>query len=380
MTKIASNRRQLLQIATGGFSITGIGLVRGNNTVVIPITRDHKGVVRTMRVPRKAYRYDQHVKQLAKRLSERRIRDENIASVKVTSANKTVNGHPVTKLQVGIPEDGKPSEVPDSIEGVPIEKVRDAEFVPGECHNTGTYDPVPGGVKITAQDTVATGFGRVMDVSNGESRYMTCAHVVEEKDDLDCGTGEGSKVAQGGNIMGKVAKGSIDGDWAIIKETSGDDITGYDKDVLWENHGYRDFEDFYTEDGLRELMKNDDALYKMGLTSGSTNGLINAMNVDEEGYCGHRTVDSSGDPYGVELTVPGGPGDSGAPVFTKYPNNPDEQLSSAGHWVGYDENSDSNSTGCDPAWWTTEKKAYSITYMIPSYYLSSEYAIEPWLI
>ena len=85
--------------------------------------------------------------------------------------------------------------------------------------------------------------------------------------------------------------------------------------------------------------------------------------------------------YGVLLTVDGGGGDSGSPVFTKYPSNPDEKLTAAGHWVAYDDTSDSYESGCDPSRDVIfSLDVYEWTAMIPSYYLSNEYGIEPWLI
>lgn len=379
------NRRRILRIAGGVTGISGIGLARArttDDTTEIPLSRDHDGIARTATIPRKAYEYDEHVKQLTRQLSERKTRDENIGSVMVTGSKKTINSHPVTKLKVGVPDSGDASKVPDSIESVPVEKVSTGNFQPGghgSCHNTDSYDPVLGGVELTAQDGQASAFGKVMDMSNGEPRYMTCAHVAEEKDDVGCGTGEGDGLWQGGNYIGEVDKGSVDGDWAIARETSDDDIEGYDRDVLWKGYGRRDFAEFYTEEGLREVMKGGVATYKMGLTSGSTEGLIDSMYADDSYWC-TRTVDSSGNPYGVVMTVPGGNGDSGSPVFTKYPDNPTEQLSAVGHWVAFDDESTSYDTGCSPAWYTTKQKAYERTLSIPSYYLDNEYSIQPWLL
>ena len=301
----------------------------------------------------------------------------------VTDSKEEKDGHKITKLQISVPENGDPSQVPDSVQGVPIETIPPQNFKTGGCSNNGTYDPAEGGVKIVGQDTVGTGFGKVMDMTNGEPRYLACAHVVEEKDNVSCDTGESgsANVFQGGNKIGEVAKGSVDGDWAMIEQTDDADIEGFDNDINWVDHGGRDFEEFYTEWGLRETMKNNDTLYKSGLTSGSTDGTIESIDADIEVYCGNRTVDSSGDPYGVITSVDAGPGDSGSPVFTKYPDDPDNKLSAAGLWTNYDDESDSYDSGCSAGWTNyTPEKVYERTLFIPSYYHDNEYDFQPWLI
>ena len=68
------------------------------------------------------------MKNMAEVMSNRRKKNKHIDSVMVTDSKEKKDGHKITKLQISVPENGDPSQVPDSVQGVPIETIPPTEF------------------------------------------------------------------------------------------------------------------------------------------------------------------------------------------------------------------------------------------------------------
>lgn len=343
-----------------------------------------------MKIPRKADRYNEKVKEALSGLRQGLAQNENVVSVgRRENPDKRISGHFVTQPMVGVKAEQYKREIPNRIDGIPVATdVRNQpEPVSDEhCENIRNFSNVPGGVQVEGgvnssgdENAVGTSAYKVTD-SFGNPHLLMCAHVAEDKNDLPCSSGVGQRIDQHDQKIGTVSEGNKSGDWAIVDESSDSDISGFDATIQYtkpDPDASWPIKCWYTEKGLTNDVLNGPTIYQQGIMSGHSDGILKELNVHIHwGLC-----DGSGffntDDTGIRTTVEIANGDSGGPIFTE--SDSSNELELVGYITAIDHDTTEDTITCDadgPNGEVTKEEGYP-SYGMPTYYLDNNQNITP---
>lgn len=299
------SRRSVLKASSASLGALGLaGVVRGDDTIEIPVLRSDEGVERWEAVPQSWYQK----KEQAHRIREQiQFRGEK-ASTQVSFDGKPIGGlgGPVVKINAVNPSE---ITVPDHSADIPLEVVKVPEPKRGGCYNSGDQSSLRGGIKISG----TTGWGTATCNAhlNGEEYLLTVSHLFRDNDSCD-ELNVGENCHQGGELIGEVTFENTSEDWALIHndytseplESWIDDEGNEDKNPTLAGH--------VTADGLDKLSASSTTIRQMGAASGITYGQITGTGAGAPLAC----EDFSG--HGVSTNINAGDGDSGGPYFHYY--------------------------------------------------------------
>lgn len=171
-----TTRRSFLGVVSGGLVLGGQmnpGTNDGNAHIVEMIHKEDGEIIEE--VPESWIKNVYNVKQAQRKIEEKFLHLPGVKSVgRVRRDDKTFGGKNGLQVEVGINQNEIGTEIPDSIDGVPIRKYEEDVGELLSCDgNTGDYDPVNGGVICTAENgsTATTSF----PVKKDGSKYMLCS-------------------------------------------------------------------------------------------------------------------------------------------------------------------------------------------------------------
>lgn len=299
------NRRDLLKAASGAATITGLASVVGasENTVEIATVRDGDEILRTAKVPKGWYQRVKHTRNVHNKAVDEHLDKRGVLRIGRTAGDRRVGGKRAPVVKVEYDPDAYKGNVPNEIEGVPVQK-EESEPAVDTCLNREDFDPIPGGVHLNYDDGGSfTSFARA---EQGGTGYMlTCSHAFDA-----CSTSAQDEPAdqyydQYGEVDG--AHESLD-----VARTAITDITeSFTNEIQAESKSYA-IEGVATENGVDNYMSMGTTIKKVGISSGETTGKIDNMNLTRN----HDCITWGGE--GVNLTNNQANGDSGGPAFRGY--------------------------------------------------------------
>jgi len=316
------SRRNVLRSTVGISSIYSIGVVSGDDgddQVTIPIVKSGDEVVKSKQVPREWYDFENVADRIFNRIYNNHGNDEGVYSVAKGSDTRTVADRSVSNVEVYVEPGTRHPEIPSQVEGVNIEIIEETPDPKPDGCNTGTFDPVPGGVQIwnSDLDTFATTTQKVY--VNGDSHLLTCAHSNREScsDDIEGNVRVGNNTL--GNVMGGVNDKAMD-----ITTVPDYDVNDYANHI--EDGDSPVVNGYVTEAALADFKSMDTTVHKFGFRTCHTSGEV----VNDKvmwSPCG------SDKPY-VTLNTHTEEGDSGAPHYYKWESSGDYYAATIGTHFG----------------------------------------------
>lgn len=343
--KDISRRTVVKSLGASIAAYNSIGIVSSRekqDMVTIPVVKSGDEVVKSKKVPRKWREFEKSAKKNFARIQKKFGQKDGVVSIAKGRDKKSVAGKKVSNIKVYVNPNKDFPDIPSSINGVNVATVEEIPNTEPNTANTGDYDPIPGGVQLENGQTGGIGTTSQKVTVNGDPHLLTCAHLFGA-----CDGGVDGNAIQGNDNLGSASGGINDADMDIttIPDYDVNDYADYimDGDAPVVN-GH------LTEIAISDLKSNGDTVYKMGRTTGLTNGVIK----DDQymfAACGGTEY-----PY-VRSSMTTEDGDSGAPHYYKYTLDGKYYAGIIGtHYGG-------ESLAC-PAWKVNEK--YGVNYDMTS--------------
>lgn len=325
------NRRSVFKTIGTGMLLAKMGVVSGGkDTVEIPIEKRGDEVTRWKSVPEAWWHFEKKAQRVSERISSSQSNNQFVTGVSIGTEERTIANRKVSNVIVYADKpDLDKLDLPGEIDGVRIKKERtpsinnyrkglrgnllDAVGTSlddhwGDCHND-CYDKIAGGALMEngggARFTAAT---RVRH--NGNDRLLTCGHPFWNPDDCNPET-YGQTVYHCRNQLnaGDISKLNRSADYALIKPTSGMDVSGYREHVHWTDVSTIQVSGHATKESLHEIKSQDETVWKYGATTCNRDGLI-------KGYTENAPWDDCvEDGIFVRSTNYAEDGDSGGPIY-----------------------------------------------------------------
>lgn len=314
--KSISRRRYLGYVGAGagalGLSTANVGALSSDGDIVIDIARDHQGPNPTEVVSEDWYQEAQ---------ASRKVQDALLNRFKNASWIGTVGRHATdesggrdsfdVEIVIGAKDVAAARRaVPDEVDGfsVVVEEFREPE--PHSYCNTGNDYCVSGG-RFIEFDHVDGGQPNgtatcLVENEHGAERLLTVAHGFYD----DCSSDiAGQRLWQGESelYVGYVTDADKNQDWAMIRESAGSDIHGFENDIV--GHNGEDVRGAVSRNGIDYLIDHDRETHKYGAKTCHTDGYM--VGDDWRYVCGDWRKEGDIDIVAKE-------GDSGAPHYIKH--------------------------------------------------------------
>lgn len=315
-----SRRKVLAATGATGVLFTAPSIVgaSGNNSVRVPkYKKSPNEVTEWMEVPKKWHNHHKKAKKVLTRFNKeqgmsKRSRNNGVHETGLVAAEESVDGKRGFKIEV-LAEKRKHDEIPDSKEGIAIDKkASDGNYEP-LCENTGTFDPVLGGVNIFDSNYSNPGFGDPLSTSGYPVEYNGTRHLVAAAHSFaDCAVNQGDDTYTVDDRVGSISMGSVALDYVV---TDTDSVT-CENSILSGGNKYTPTEYASESEVGNRVSSPFDGHTAMGCTTGETTGGLGKKNV-QLGNC--HTLDYEG----VRCSADSASGDSGGPWFDKKNNGSD---------------------------------------------------------
>lgn len=305
------SRRATLQ-AIGGFGTLGATGVLSSfsATVEIPIVEHGDETLATTTVPSLWHEQVQAVQNLRNRLHDRHTDASWYDYVSQSAADNGIEGlleHQIT-VYATAPSEAQ-SQLPEEIEGITIEveesrqRVADDHVDSSGNGETSQHDCVPGGSYLHDNSSGSSWTATCIAERNGEYFLMTAAHPFGGCDD----SLSGEDTYQGGSdseMVGETYTYNGDYDVALVDQTG--DINGIDNSIVGESDPVVGH---VSESYCDLLISNGDTVHNAGVSTGTTQGVLEEKVRTESLFCQRATVDF------LKTSTNTGGGDSGAPHY-----------------------------------------------------------------
>lgn len=323
-----SNRRTVLKsmtVGSGAFLATASNVV-GSTSARVEVVMEWRGndPYVTRKVPKRWKQHMEKTRRLAEIMTNRYRDNGDVFGFERVPGSLNRGGKAAPQLGVRIRKgSGVKATLPNERDGVPIkaEEVENDQVVAltdTGCYNNYNFDHLRGGIIIkTTQDgqypVSASGTTMAPAHRNGNHFCVTANHLFSEgSGQFPCDANWDDKADQhdttpSSQDVGEVGKYREEMDYAMIPLSSGGMDAQYDvPNASWSGPITSHVDSLR----LGELVENNTTVEKTGVTTGKTQGQINADSVDKTVDC----LDTNNNFYRTGANV--AKGDSGGPVYT----------------------------------------------------------------
>lgn len=220
------NRRNYLKnIGLSSVGLVGLStypVAAGGGATEIITLRNRDGPVETESVPTEWWETEIDARQAREELLDQVAGNENIATVGLSNSDRTIDGRYVKHIQVGVKGSKTNANLPNQINGVPIQIV-EHEKTEWQCY-TNDYDPVEGGVAIQTNYAEASA---CCAVYNSGTYLMSARHIFNSQVN-GCVTGNpeiGEPANQYTDYFGDVVDSYAEHDTAFIEPMSDESVS-----------------------------------------------------------------------------------------------------------------------------------------------------------
>lgn len=311
-------RRSVLKsVGAVGFGPLARVVDADDNKREITIVENRDGPFVTKFVDAEWYQHEKHVDGVAMDARKELLPMDGVRAVGIGAGLTRVGGRPAGHLRVYVDKHADEVRLPDTYQGLPIERVERGESMSFcDCNNT-EYDYIPGGVKIATSSSIGSAACKVE--LDGSYYLLTCQHLFSCSPSSDVDFMQGPNNTKFGYVDVDASSPShFDSteDWALITLSSGGSADGYDnyiEDYAGKLSGH------VTKSGLTDFLCSNSepkTVYKQSYKTCKDQGCI----VDRDKSTGN--ADCSGTTSGfVEANVHVEHGDSGGIIFKQYTYN-----------------------------------------------------------
>lgn len=192
-----SRRQSLRAISATGFSLSGLGSTatvvgREGGTVEVVTHLEGDCVARTREVSRRWHKHTMRTRKANEALTQRLAGRDDVWGVATGRGKEQIGGLETHRLSVALTPDGNAREIPDTVDGIPVQTKRGEPPRPAYCYHT-KYPELKGGIWMSVPKHAHQGtlFGRVKDYRNGQWRtYVLGARHVFMSDGEYCSSGD----------------------------------------------------------------------------------------------------------------------------------------------------------------------------------------------
>jgi hypothetical protein len=287
--------------------VAGIsGAVDAEYSVAITVVKSGNESVLSKQVPEDWWQHEREAMAVEQRLSEEFSNAPGVLGIGSAKSEKTISGRKTSKITINLTRDNRANTVPIPDANINVIKRRPEQIHHTSCYNLGNFDPMPGGVAM-GTSSGANSFTSGTLVSQDSAELMlTCAHPFLD----DNGYKIYDTAYQNTQEMSDLYDHDPNQDWATVG--SGPDVSSFDESI---EESSAKVDGRVTESGLRDLMSNNDTVYRQGIASGTQSGTITEINQDRDNDVpGLKTDQVVLDMYVVR-------GDSGGPIYHQYSFN-----------------------------------------------------------
>ncbi|WP_164471603.1 hypothetical protein [Halosimplex salinum] len=277
-----------------------------------------------------------------------------------------INGHRTNKIKVFLKDKSK-SNIPESIDGVPIETASQrGEFVLDADRGCYNNDPIsvinPGELLYGSGGTGSSGW--IVDW-DGSEYCLTANHVLTS--DYNC-DGSGLPIYDvDNNKVGNCDRYRDLWDWALIDVKDSISSSEYIDETSggFPGDDYPEQASNFTRSGIKDLMDTDETVWQTGVGTGTTKGQILGIN---ESYSNDKNcVDVFDDGVLTTCNVCGG--DSGGPIYAESSLDIGD-VSAISIYSGHYENDEMDEQNCQ------DQNIASQGYSTPAWKMKDSYNIE----
>lgn len=309
---------------TVGLLTSGVSIVAGStdgNVRIVTARGGPKNEVRdTQKVPSKWLANEQAIDTVHRKLRKKLLANDSVQAVYLGVSDRTDGGVYYSEPVISVKYDASQAEfdrLPDSLAeaGVDrpkqavvsgIQKERSRQPRHGNC--TGTAHPYSfdGGLYVSPGSGYGTGGFRMYN--DGKEYLLTARHVAVD----GCTIDTSAKLYDKNNeLIGTVADGHKNHDWVVVKCDSSRNLSN---DIWYDGGKNIAVSGHKTNNGLKALKGQTDAVQSQGVTTGYTTGTVTGQNftgsnTDAPHYC-TRFIDN-----GVRVRTDSSKGDSGGPTW-----------------------------------------------------------------
>lgn len=195
----------------------------------------------------------------------------NLPGVRASWVSPGERGGENASIEVDITDEVARGNAPESVEGVPVKVNKVGEFQTGNCNTKKTDSTVPGSVECDDGDGYATLAPRLYDPANSDEYFATSNHVFG-------GANGGESLYQadgenGNNKIGTVENGYCYMDLAIATPVNRSPAPAIKLEIADEVQ----VSGSYSKAGLSDIKSQGKLMYKVGVTTCSTQGKIKAV-------------------------------------------------------------------------------------------------------
>lgn len=326
--KYVTRRGALSSIGAVGLGAAGLpafaerGSGQSGDRIEIPTIKAGETVVQTETVSRAWYQRVTAARHVTRQLVDRYRDVPGITGVARGFGSSTLGGRSAPELVMQVSPNGTSTSIPTEVNGFAVrtETARHESRDPVEAcsdleYNRGDYNPVPGGVYVTAKDggcATATCAVRI----DGSRYLMNCAHM------FGCGGDHEGKILENdsGTDIGSVAYEDPTMDWTAVDLNS-----GYSADNTIEGE-WGILSGRITADGVDTRASDNSTVYHMGAATGETSGTIEKSELVKF----YNDCNGMNTKNYIKVTTPTDGGDSGGPHYEPYTYNSCEYLAVLG--------------------------------------------------
>lgn len=306
-------------LAGGAFATTGTAQ---RNTRIVTARGGPKDEVRdTQKVPEKWLAHERAMEAVHAKLSNKFLKKDSVQAVYLGVSNRTDGGVYYSEPVLSVKHDATQAEfdqLPDSLaeaefsqpKGAVVSTIqKEHSRPPRHAACTGTVHPYSfdGGLYVSPGGG-SYGTGGFRMYNDGEEYLLTARHVAVDS----CSVDTSAKLYDHNNdLIGSVADGHKNHDWVLVKADSSRDLSN---DIWYDGGKNIAVSGYKTNDGVKALKGQTNAVRSQGATTGYTYGTVGGQNftgsnLDEPHYC-TRFVDN-----GVRIETSSSQGDSGGPTW-----------------------------------------------------------------
>jgi hypothetical protein len=292
-----------------------LGESDSDDTVIIPTVK-HKGeVLESKEVSKKWWDHEEKAEAVAERFRSRFADVPGIDGIGIGTSSDRIAGRKGSEVIIFTNPDRTPTvETPDQAEGVPV--VRKESYNPEPDCYEGDYDTVPGGAQVEGDGTASATCP--VQMPDGTDQLMTCAHLYNR-----CQSNPvGEPLYQSGQFVGLIDTGSVRQDWVTSPLDDNAQVNGFDNTIAGT---FIDVTGYVTRSGLKDLKSTDQTVYKNGITSCETSGVVEELDVNNR-MCQDTSYESVSYEY-AKTSTPTDPGDSGSPHYKEFTFNGETKAS-----------------------------------------------------
>lgn len=334
-----------------------LGSVQGGSDIEIPYWQSGGEIIKWKEVPQKWHERYEEAKSVKQDQESELTKIEGVShlSIRKNEDGEKVDSYYLQQIGVKVFEENVSDvegEIPESINGVPLEVVETQGPQPGNCYvdscfdgPTSWSDPFRPSMGVTTEASGgpfgSAGYSVVYEPTNTRS-LLSATHIW-----LDDNCNPDSHTAYSLDDCHEIGDSVIrnnDNDYIIFEPNSSGNINSIDNEIERVNDKNPNIIGCYTDDGMAEMESSGTIIHFFGLVHHDDVGGLMDINENHKGSC----FDT--DPHGFTTGIDTQDGDSGGVYATVHDLDGDFEEESAvivGHNLGYDKE---HSPKCGGLW------------------------------